>query len=267
MKYSLFLSFFLLLTIHQANAVTIIDITVLYSGILWISEEYPINANTIVQNGIIKFSTNAASVVFKGQIPTLKNVTVDSRQTSNPLKGIIELQNTNGALIQDVIIDGDNSRRSIYCNTSANNTNITNVDVVGKIAWGILFDDMDNNTRAVVNGYNYPIGSGLYINNFKFGREDSTGAGDAIEINCPRYRFKKIRVNNVLVRKTNRTDANGLGIAFAQCSDVEVRNVEVRNTGHDSIHFEHSYDCFVENFTIVKTFTAESSINGMSREF
>jgi len=234
----------------------IIDLSLQYNGVFWTTGDFVISSNTIVQNGVIKINGLSDSVVLKGENLVLRNVTIDSRKTTSTSKGIIELQNTNRAVIQDVIIDGENQRRAIYCNTSANDTSITNVDVVGKIAWGILFDDMDNDTRAVVNGYNYPIGSGLYITNYKFGHENSTGAGDAIEINCPRYRFKNIRVNGALVRRTNRAGENGLGIAFAQCSDVEVRNVEVYNTGHDGIHFEHSYDCFVENFTIVGSWRA-----------
>jgi hypothetical protein len=196
-----------------------------------------------VANGTIRF-TSQASVVMQGLNPMLESVKIDSQTFGSGSRGHVELVDTNGAILKDVVIVGTNSGKAIYCKTRAHNTYISNVKVEGDIAWGILFNDSEKiqgDGFRTVDGINYndgPIGEGLFVDNFEFGKGLNNRTGDGLEINCPDFGFNKIRVTNSIVHKANLSSSTGIGFGFAKCKDVRLTTCSAYNCQLDGFHFE-----------------------------
>ncbi len=227
-----------------------------------ISSDVVIPSNVKVFGGTIKF-LNQSSIILQGNKPSIYNVTIESQVYGIGERGIIELVNTNAASLKNIKILGDNDATAILCKTRANNTYIKNMDISGKIAWGLLFNDGESEQGKgyrTVQGINYSggrLGSGLYIHNFKFGNVDSTRKGDGIEINAPDYGFDDVVIKNALIRRANRTNdfsSNGIGLGFANCTNVKLKDLRVYNTGHDAIHFEKGRNHLIKNFYVKNSY-------------
>ena len=230
--------------------------------IIYVSSDIIIPSNVKVFGGTIKF-LNQSSIILKGNKPSMYNVTIDSQVYGIRTRGIIELVNTEGANLKSIKILGDNDATAILCKTRAKTTYIEDIDISGKIAWGLLFNDAESEQGKgyrTVQGIDYSVeglGSGLYIDNFKFGNVKSTRNGDGIEINAPDYGFDDIVIKDVLVRKANRANdasSNGIGLGFANCMNVKLEDLKVYNTGHDAIHFEKGKNHLIKNFYVKNSY-------------
>lgn len=221
---------------------------------VWIAERIDIPAGVRIINGAIKFS-GAASLVLIEDSSALEDIYVYSQGYSSN-DPIIELVNTRNASLKRVKVDGFNNRKSVLCRTKAYDTVIDDLDILGDLGWGLLFNDSVQEQGAdyrIFDTKNYrdePLGSGLTISNYKFGNMNSKRAGDGLEINCPDHGFSNITINGVEIRKTNATTANGIGVGIANCTGVRAKNINVRNAALSGIHFEKGGDHIVEDFYI-----------------
>lgn len=227
----------------------------------WINEDLILSGGVSVigNGGEIKYTgkNKSVSIKVKGKSNALRDLTIQTFAFGDGNRGIIELIDTDDTIIQDVKILGDNPSKAIMCKTRMSNTWIYDVTVSGNIGWGIYINDAVSEQYPeyrMVDGIDYqnsPIGEILYINNFTFGHENLTRAGDGIEINCPDWGFKHITINRPIINKTNITSSNGIGLGFARCYDVTINDPYVSNTAHDGIHFEKGSYYRVNNPFIV----------------
>jgi|GEM_PF-5851158 len=264
--------------LHAGNLDNIVDMN---GQTRWITGEIIIPSGMKVCNGTVVFESGDSVLVLTGASPSLEHMKVDSRTANNfdrVQRGIVELRATTKAVIRDVEITGKNNRKAIFCNTTANGTEILDVKVNGGIGWGILFSDATSEQfpeYRKIGDEDYTgqqLGKGLLIDGFTYSNlpeEADPGtyyAGDAVEINCPDHSFEGITVRNVYIANTRKNgNSNGIGLVFARCFDVTVEQVEVNNTAHDGIHFEKGGTHRVSHFTtngcnraLVTTHTTDS---------
>lgn len=225
---------------------------------VYVNTEIKITDKITIRNGRIRFTGSEATLTLRGLSPILENIVIDSSAINNANRGIIELINTNGAKLNTVTISGDNNRKAIFCKTIASETYLNNVTVSGNIGWGVLFNDAvseQNDNFRIVENKNYdgvPIGSGLYVTNFKFENGvDSLRTGDGFEINCPDFGFSNIKINGISIKNTKKSASNGIGIGFARCNDVNVDQIYVEASASDAIHFEKGSNHTITNFELL----------------
>ncbi len=159
--------------------------------------------------------------------------------------GVISLVGADGATIDNIVFEDGNapagSRVGIYCSTAASNISISNIraDLIG---WPILFNDDTATISRTYGGTTYTgtIGSNLVIRDCFLGGAAKTKTGDGIEINVPLNRYSNIKVTNCVIRKTNTTTNNGIGIGFANCDYVQVSDCSLSSIAGDggALHAE-----------------------------
>lgn len=218
-------------------------------------ESYAISAivevtnNKTLANARFVYTVSAAGIVLKNAA-RIENCRFSIGTTLPAFNrdgaiGVISLVGADGASIDNIVFEDGNgpagSRVGIYCSTAASNISISNIkaDLIG---WPILFIDDTATISRTYGGVTYTgsIGSNLVIRDSFLGGTAKTKTGDGIEINVPLNRYSNIKVSNCVIRKTNTTTNNGIGIGFANCDYVQVSDCSLSSIAGDggALHAE-----------------------------
>jgi hypothetical protein len=235
-----------------------------------ISSDVTIPSNVKVFNGTISFNA-IVRVILTGKGCCLEDVVINANTYGKWDSGVVELVDTDKALLKSVTINGDFNGIGLYCKTKATNTRIKGLTIEGKISWGILFNDGESEQGVgyrKVSGVDYAtqsLGYGLYIEDYVFNNtstDSSLRYGDGVEINCPDFGFSDINIKRARITNPAHKDApgsaSGMGLGFARCNNVVIDNITIKGAQYDALHFEN----LSENI-IVTNFLVDSSVTGI----
>jgi hypothetical protein len=239
--------------IQNAVNVNAKNLTVNLGGRSFLVGRINVPSNVKIINGKFILKAGIDGIFLTGNKIMLQDLIIDAGTSDK--RGAIRLHNSNNVLIKNVDILGNNGGFGIYCNTKATNTKIENV-YIPHFSMGILFNDSIIEQGAGfrdLDGVTYTgsIGEGLFIKDSIIGESDKTKGGDAIEINCPDNGFSNIRTINVTINKSVDGGGTGIGIGFANCNNVLVKECTVKYAlGSGGIHFEKGYNLKALNNTL-----------------
>ncbi len=220
------------------------------------SGEIIIPEGMILRNMTLKYPEMFSLVPYGNHI-RFENVKLYTQGHTSDT-AIIELLDTKNFSVDRLEIFGDNNRKAILCRSSAVDTVLRHLSISGNIGFGILFNDSireQGRDYRTIKGVDYsdrPVASGISIQHYNFGYVGMTRAGDGIEMNAPDEGISSIDLDSIFIHSTltsSSTASNGIGLGFANCTDVKLNKAIVNNTGKFGIHFEKGANHDVTNFS------------------